>query len=82
MLAHLDRLIFDIRVLGFFSQCCDTNGVSLIFFGQLCDPLGNCCREQQGTPRVWRFIKDHFQIFGKSQIQHFIRLIQNDGTDL
>ena len=82
MFANLDRLIFDIRVLGFFRQCCDANGVTLIFLGQLCDPLGDSRRKQQGAPCVRRFIQDHFQIFGKAQIQHFIRLIQNDGADL
>ncbi len=63
VLGDLHREVFDIGVLGLFSDRFDPHGVALVGLGQSCDHAWDGGRKEQCLAGFWAFPEDKFKVF-------------------
>ncbi len=72
--------VFNIAVLFGRAFGLNAHGVVLIGFGQQRNRARNCGRKHQGAAGFGRGVQNKFQIIAKTQIQHFVGLVQHHAT--
>jgi hypothetical protein len=74
-----DGAVLDIGMTAFVARDLDPKGVLLILFCQSNDAARKSRREQQRAARVRRGLEDEFHILAKTEIEHFIGLVEDDN---
>ena len=74
--------VFNIGVLLVAPDGLDTNGVALIAPRQHFNLARHRRREQQGLAGLRRGIENKFKVLAKTEIEHFIGLVEHDRTQL
>jgi hypothetical protein len=74
-----DGAVLDIGMATFVARDLDPKGLLLILLCQRNDATRKSRREQQRTARVRRGLEDEFHILAKTEIEHFIGLVEDDS---
>src|SRR6202012_5840643 len=74
-----DRAVIDIGMTTFVARDLDPKGLLLMLLCQRNDATRKRRREQQRAARVRRGLEDEFHILTKTEIEHFIGLVEDDS---
>ena len=74
-----DGAVIDVGVTAFVATDLDTERFLLILFRQRDNDARQRRREQQRAPCLRRGLEDEFHILAKTQIEHFVGLVEHDG---
>ena len=74
-----DGAVLDIGMTAFVARDLDPKGLLLILLCQRNDATRKSRREQQRAARVRRGLEDEFHILAKTEIEHFIGLVEDDS---
>ena len=77
-----DRAVFDVGVTAVAARDFDAERIVLVLLGNGNNGSGQRRRKQQRAARVRRDLEDEFHVLAKTQIEHFVGLVQHDGFQL
>ena len=74
-----DGAVFDVGMAAFVAADLDAKRLLLILLGQRDDDARQRRREQQRAAGFRRGLEDEFHILAKTEIEHFVGLVEHDG---